>query len=116
MPETLPTKVSRTLRPLLNREPFQTLREEMDDLIGGNSLSIRGERKDEKEVSGKTCHRVERRFGSFSRTITLPCAVQEDHVRAECHDGILTITLPKTEKAKTHKVLVKGKGAGAGQM
>jgi len=38
--------------------------------------------------------------------------VKEDQIKAECHDGILTVTLPKTEKARTHKVKVKGNGAG----
>lgn len=81
---------------------------EIDIQVNGNLLTISGERKEEKEEKGKTFHRVERRFGSFSRSVTLPCAVQEAEAAAECRDGVLTVTLPKAEEAKTHKIKVKG--------
>lgn len=75
--------------------------------IRGNVLSVTGERKDEKTEKGKTWHRVERRFGAFARTVTLPCEVKEDAVQAAYHDGVLTITLPKAEQAKARKIEVK---------
>lgn len=78
--------------------------------VTGNLLKISGERKEEKEEKGKTFHRIERRSGQFYETMTLPCAVKEDKVQAEFHDGVLTITLPKSEDAKTHKVKVKSNG------
>jgi HSP20 family protein len=80
---------------------------EIDIRLNGNLLTVSGERKEEQEKKGKTYHRVERRYGSFSRTITLPCPVQEDEVAAEYHDGVLSITLPKTEEAKAKKINVK---------
>jgi len=80
---------------------------EIDIRLNGNLLTIRGERREEREEKGKTYHRVERRAGAFSRSITLPCAIQEDEGAAEYHDGVLTITLPKTEEAKTRKIAVK---------
>jgi HSP20 family protein len=80
---------------------------EIDIQLNGNMLTVSGERKEEKDEKGKTYHRVERRCGNFSRSITLPCAVQEDEVAAEFRDGVLTITLPKTEEAKTRKIAVK---------
>jgi HSP20 family protein len=80
---------------------------EIDIQLNGNLLTVRGERKEEQEKKGKSYHRIERRYGSFSRSVTLPCPVQEDEVAAEYRDGVLTITLPKTEEAKTRKISVK---------
>jgi HSP20 family protein len=80
---------------------------EIDVQLNGNLLTVSGERKEEQEKKGKTFHRVERRYGGFSRSVTLPCPVQEDEVAAEYHDGVLTVTLPKTEEAKSRKVAVK---------
>lgn len=84
--------------------------EEIDIEVSGNTIRICGEHKEEKEEKGKTYHRVERRTGSFSRVLALPVAVKEDKVCAECNDGVLTITLPKTEVAKTRKIAVKSNG------
>lgn len=81
--------------------------EEIEIQLNGNVLTVSGERKEEQEEKGKTFHRVERRAGSFSRTVTLPCQVEEDEVAAEYHDGVLTITLPKTDSAKAKKIEVK---------
>ena len=82
---------------------------DVDIQVSGNTLTIRGERKEEQhEEKGRNFHRVERRYGSFSRTVTLPCATREDEASAEYHDGVLSIVLPKTEEAKTKKIKVKG--------
>jgi HSP20 family protein len=83
--------------------------DEVEIEVSGNTLRVSGERKEEKEEKGRTFHRVERSRGAFLRSITLPCAVREDKVQAEQHDGVLTITLPKCEEAKTHKIKVKPK-------
>jgi HSP20 family protein len=80
---------------------------EIDIQLNGNLLTVSGERKEEEEKKGKTFHRIERRYGSFSRSVTLPCPVQEDEVAAEYRDGVLSITLPKTEEAKSKKITVK---------
>jgi HSP20 family protein len=80
---------------------------DIDIQLHGNTLTVRGQRKEEKEEKGKTYHRVERRHGSFSRTINLPCPVQEDEIAAEYQEGVLTITLPKTEESKAKKITVK---------
>lgn len=77
--------------------------------VSGNTVRVSGEHKEEKEEKGRTYHRVERHHGAFFRSVTLPCSVQEDKVQAEQKDGVLTITLPKTEEAKTHKIKVKPK-------
>lgn len=81
---------------------------DIDVQVNGNVLTVSGQRQEEKEEKGRTYHRVERRSGSFSRSVTLPCSVNENEVAAEQHDGVLTITLPKTEESKAHRIKVKG--------
>ncbi|MEX0704089.1 MAG: Hsp20/alpha crystallin family protein [Planctomycetales bacterium] len=84
--------------------------EEVDIDLSGDVLTVSGERKEEKESKengGRKFHRVERRYGSFSRSVWLPCAVQEGKVDARYHDGVLTITLPKSEASKSKKIKVK---------
>jgi HSP20 family protein len=83
--------------------------DDIDIQVSGNTIRISGERKDEKEEKGKTYLRRERRSGSFARTLTLPVAVKEDKVGAESKDGLLTITLPKIQAAKTLKVKIVAK-------
>lgn len=77
--------------------------------VTGNTLRISGEHKEEKKEKGRTYHRLERRVGTFSRTITLPAEVMEQKVSAECQDGVLTISLPKSEAARTQTVKVIAK-------
>lgn len=83
--------------------------EEVNIEVVGNEIRISGEHKEEKEEKGRTYHRVERRTGSFARSLTLPAAVKQDKVAAECKDGILTVTLPKVEAAKAQKIKVVAK-------
>jgi len=81
---------------------------DIDIQVNGNLLTVSGERNEEKEEKGKTFHRIERSYGNFSRSITMPCAVAENEVAAEYNDGVLTIKLPKKEESKAHKIKVKG--------
>ncbi|MCC7424774.1 MAG: Hsp20/alpha crystallin family protein [Planctomycetaceae bacterium] len=83
--------------------------EDIDIEVSGNTLRISGQRKEEKEEKGKTWHRVERRSGSFARTVTLPCEVKENQAKAEYADGVLTLSLPKAEEAKTRRIKVEAK-------
>ena len=75
--------------------------------VNGNTVTVRGERKEVIVERGKTWHRVERRFGKFARTVTLPCNINDDEVAAEYMDGVLTVKLPKAEDAKPRKIDVK---------
>jgi HSP20 family protein len=76
--------------------------------VTGDVVHVRGERTDEKkDDSGKTFHRVERRRGSFAESVRLPGIVSDEKVEAAFQDGVLTITLPKTEASKTRTVKVK---------
>ena len=68
------------------------------------SLSISGERKTESKHEEGEVYRAERFFGRFQRTVTLPTTVAADKVQASYKDGVLTITLPKTEEAKPKKI------------
>jgi HSP20 family protein len=69
-------------------------------------LTIQGERKLEKEEKGKKYHRVERSYGSFVRSFALPDLVDEVNVKAEFKDGVLNLTLPKSEKVKPKAIEV----------
>jgi HSP20 family protein len=70
-------------------------------------LTITGERKYEKEEKGKKYHRVERAYGSFMRSFTLPEDADGTKVTAEYKDGMLNVRLPKSEKAKPKTIEVK---------
>jgi HSP20 family protein len=78
--------------------------------VTGDTLHVSGERKEEKEKKGKTYHRIECRSGKFSEIVRLPGAVKDENVQAEFHDGVLTVTLPKTEASKIRTVKVKADG------
>jgi HSP20 family protein len=81
--------------------------EDIDIELSGNMLTISGERKEEAEEEGRTFHRVERRTGRFSRTVMLPCDVDEGQIEARNEGGVLTIKLPKTETSKSRRIEVK---------
>jgi HSP20 family protein len=80
---------------------------EIDVQVSGNQLTVSGERKEEQEENGKTFHRIERRYGRFSRAVILPCEVQDDKVEAKYQDGVLQINLPKTAEATARRIEVK---------
>lgn len=75
-------------------------KEEIDISLHDGCLSISGERKSETKHAEAELYRAERFFGRFQRTVTLPTPVASDKARAQYKDGILTVTLPKTEEAK----------------
>lgn len=76
--------------------------------LSGSVLTLRGEKKEEKEENEKNVHHREVRYGSFSRSVQLPAVVESEKVSAECKKGVLRITLPKTEKERAKKIVVKG--------
>ncbi len=82
--------------------------EDISISVHGSTLSISGEKKHEEEKKEKGCYYAERSYGSFRRDMTLPTDVDPAKVEAVCKDGVLSITLPKSEKAKAVKVKVKG--------
>ena len=82
--------------------------EDIELSVSGNILTIRGEKKQEQEVQEKGYYHVERSFGSFRRDLNLAGDVDIAKIDAECKNGVLTVRLPKTEKAKPAKIKVKG--------
>jgi HSP20 family protein len=81
--------------------------EDIQIAVTNGVLSIRGEVKEEKEEKDKTYHLRERRYGSFSRSVTLPSNVSVDKSDASFENGVLTLTLPKAEEAKAKTITVK---------
>jgi HSP20 family protein len=79
-------------------------REGIDVSLQDGALVISGERTSEKIEEGVEIHRQERFFGKFQRALTLPEPVAADKVKADYRDGVLTVTLPKTEEAKPKKI------------
>jgi HSP20 family protein len=79
---------------------------EVDVRVENNVLTLRGERKFESEVKREKYHRVERAYGSFSRSFTLPATVDTDRIKAEYKDGVLRVTLPVREEAKPKQISI----------
>jgi HSP20 family protein len=75
--------------------------------IENGTLVLAGEKKREEEHKDKGWHRIERSYGSFQRTLSLPKGVDSDHADATFKDGVLTITIPKSEQAKPKTLKVK---------
>jgi HSP20 family protein len=82
-------------------------KEDVKVTVENGVLTIAGERKFEKEEKKKKYHRVERAYGSFVRSFALPDLAEGDRVKAEFKDGMLTVHVPKSEKAKAKQVDVK---------
>ncbi|MCE2401070.1 Hsp20/alpha crystallin family protein [Candidatus Poribacteria bacterium] len=72
--------------------------------VTDNLLTIKGEKRQEKETDNKNYHRVERRYGSFQRSFTLPRNVETADIKAGYKDGVLTLTIPKVEAAKPTEI------------
>lgn len=82
-------------------------KEDIDLEIEQNSLCIKGDRKFEKKEEGENYHFVERSYGSFYRSFSLPSNVDAEGISAEYKDGVLQVTVPKKEEVKPKKVEIK---------
>ncbi len=82
---------------------------DVEILLSSNGLTIKGEKKSKQEKKGKDYYRVERSYGSFSRTIPLPEGIDADKVNASFKKGVLTVTVPKLPEAQKEvkKIAVK---------
>jgi len=83
--------------------------EEVDVQVTGNVLTIKGERKEQEERKEASYIFREQRFGSFCRSVTLPTEVDVDKARAEFENGVLTLTLSKSETVKPKTIRITGK-------
>ena len=81
--------------------------EDLDIRVEGRTLTVRGERKFEAEEKEENFHRIERRYGTFTRSFTLPATVDTDSIDAQSADGVLTISLSKKPEAKPKQITVK---------
>lgn len=88
---------------------------DIDVRVENNLLTIRGERKFEKSVSEENYLRVERTYGAFSRSFSLPNTVNAETIGAEYKNGVLTVTLPKREESKPRQVKVTVNAANNGK-
>src|SRR5687767_371439 len=87
-------------------------REDFDLSVENNVITLRGERHFEKKDDNDNYHRVERAYGSFTRSFTLPQTVSAEGANAEYRNGVLRVTLPKREEAKARRIQVSGSEAG----
>lgn len=81
--------------------------EDVEITLSDNVLTIKGELKEDKEIKEESYHLRERRFGQFLRSVTLPATVDADKIEAVNENGVLTLTLPKSEAVKPKKIEIK---------
>ena len=86
-------------------------RNDFDLSIENNVITLRGERKFEKKEDDDNYHRVERSYGAFTRSFTLPPTVSAEGATAEYKNGVLRVTLPKREDTKARRIEITGEGA-----
>ena len=92
---------------VIKAEIPEVKKEDVKVTVDNGVLSICGERKQEKEEKGKKLHRVERRYGSFCRSFTLPDNVDEAKIEASFKDGMLSLEVPKTEEVEPKAIEIK---------
>jgi HSP20 family protein len=85
-------------------------REDFDLSFENNIITLRGERRFEKKDESDNYHRVERSYGSFTRSFTLPPTVSGEGISAEYRNGVLRVTLPKREEVKARRIEIQGEG------
>jgi len=81
--------------------------EDVDISVVGDTLTIKGEKKQEEEIKKENYYRLERSYGSFQRSLRLPVDVKPDKIKATYKDGVLKVTLPKSEEVKPKKIEIK---------
>jgi HSP20 family protein len=88
-------------------------REDIELSVENGTLTLRGEKKQEKQVESENAFRQERFYGSFVRSFVLPALIEPDRIQATYRDGVLEVVIPKAEEAKPKKIKVlSGNGQG----
>ena len=85
-------------------------KDDIDITVENNTLTLRGEKKMDSAIKEECCHRIERTYGSFSRSFSLPATVDSSKVSADYKNGVLTIKLPVREEAKPKQIQVQVQG------
>ena len=91
---------------VLKAELPEIAREDLDIKVENGTLTITGQKKRAVNVKDEQFHRIERRYGTFSRSFTLPRSVDSNRVAAEYKDGVLTVRLPLRDEAKPRQIKV----------
>ena len=87
-------------------------RDDFEISVENNVITLRGERRFEKKTEGDNYHRVERSYGTFTRSFTLPQTVTAEGAAADFENGVLRVSLPKREETKARKIEISGTGSG----
>jgi HSP20 family protein len=104
---TPPVDIFETEHDLILKAELPDMEEkDIDVRVENNTLTLSGERKYEKELKEENALRMERYYGTFSRTFTLPNTVKVDAIKAEYKNGLLTVKLPKREEAKPKQIKI----------
>lgn len=90
--------------------------EDVNVSLENNVLTIRGEKKQVAEEKTDRVHRYERSYGMFERSFALPATVDPDRIEASCENGVLTITVPKAERARPRQIEIKGRAGSEQQI
>jgi HSP20 family protein len=118
-PAMLPLDVSENDNEFIIKASLPGVRpEDVQITVHGDTVTIRGEMKAEQERKDEQLHLRERRYGVFQRTVRLSSPVRSDQARADFENGVLTLTLPKSEEAKPKQIKIAGRsqdGSGQGQ-
>ena len=91
---------------ILKAELPEINQKDIDIQVENNTLVLRGERRFEKEAKRENFHRIERAYGAFARSFTLPAAIDQERIRADYKDGILKVVMPKREEIKPKQIRV----------
>jgi len=91
---------------ILKAELPEINQKDIEIQVENNTLILRGERKFEKEAKRENFHRIERAYGNFSRSFTLPNTIDQERIRADYKDGILKVMMPKREEIKPKQIKV----------
>ena len=91
---------------ILKAELPEINQKDIDIQVENNILVLRGERRFEKEAKRENFHRIERAYGAFARSFTLPAAIDQEKIRADYKDGILKVVMPKREEIKPKQIRV----------
>lgn len=83
-------------------------RDDIEVKVDSGTLTIRGEKRQEKESGAESVHRIERLYGTFHRSFTLPTTVDTEKIQARFKDGVLELVLPKADEAKPRRIAISG--------
>jgi HSP20 family protein len=92
---------------VLRAEVPDVKKEDLELKVENDVLTLGGERKCDESVERDSYHRIERHYGSFRRSFTLPSSVDSARIKATCQDGVLEVVLPKAEAAKPRQIPVQ---------